>query len=180
MTTKVCVTCKEEKHIDEFRKKVSGKYGRQSKCKVCHSSWNAEYNNRPEVREKQATRRKEYNAKRYATEEGRALQRQRCKRHYYNNTQQYRARDYRRRKAWTKSTPSWLTQDQLNEMKSFYWLAADLKLVSGETYHVDHIVPINGREVCGLNVPWNLQVLPWDVNISKSNKLTPADSVLGY
>lgn len=70
-----------------------------------------------------------------------------------------------------QATPSWLTEDHLKEIDTFYWLARDLRVTTGENYEVDHIVPLTSNIVCGLHVPWNLQILPSDINSSKRNKL---------
>lgn len=70
-----------------------------------------------------------------------------------------------------KASPSWLTKEQYKEMEEFYFLAKELAWLSEEPLEVDHIVPIKGKTVCGLHVPWNLQILPKSLNRSKSNKL---------
>ena len=81
-----------------------------------------------------------------------------CKDYYQENRQKEIARSIHKRQVRFGRSIS-LTPKQEQEIKDFYWLAKDLTAVSGETYHVDHIVPLQGDNVCGLHVPWNLQIL---------------------
>jgi hypothetical protein len=67
-------------------------------------------------------------------------------------------------------TPSWLTGDQLKAIKTEYSLATWCSKVMGIKYHVDHIIPLRGKLVSGLHVPWNLQVIPALDNLIKSNQ----------
>ena len=68
-----------------------------------------------------------------------------------------------------KRTPSWLTKNNLELIKQFYREAKELETLTGIKHHVDHIVPLQGENVSGLHVPWNLQILTAAENCSKNN-----------
>lgn len=67
-----------------------------------------------------------------------------------------------------RATPSWV---DLREIETFYYEAWCKTKETGIPYHVDHIVPIRGRNVRGLHVPWNLQVIPAQENMRKGSRL---------
>jgi hypothetical protein len=90
--------------------------------------------------------------------------------YYRENKSAFLDRAARRRAAKLNAIPPWLTKDHFDEIKDFYIAAKMFKIYTGQDYHVDHIVPLQGKDVCGLHVPWNLQILTAQENLSKSNK----------
>ena len=86
------------------------------------------------------------------------------------NPAKYLAIRYNRVKSLRQATPKWLNEAQWEEMNQRYLLARECRVLTGDLYHVDHVVPIKGKNVCGLHVPWNLQILPQDLNDKKGNE----------
>jgi hypothetical protein len=71
-----------------------------------------------------------------------------------------------------QATPKWSDAKKIQEIYDF---AAFMKWITcGIEYHVDHIIPLKGKVVCGLHVENNLQVLRVDHNLAKYNKFLEA------
>ena len=66
--------------------------------------------------------------------------------------------------------PKWLNALQLDHIKLFYEAANALSIELSVLYEVDHIIPLRGKNISGLHVPWNLQVITKKDNLEKSNK----------
>jgi hypothetical protein len=72
----------------------------------------------------------------------------------------------RRRMSELRCTPEWSESDKIKEVyKKSKWLES----ITGLKYHVDHIVPLQGVNVCGLHVWANLQILEASLNCSKQH-----------
>lgn len=93
------------------------------------------------------------------------------KEYYKSNKNKFKAKNAKRRAQKLNATPKWLTKEELQQIEELYEIAQAFKLYTGQEYHVDHIVPLQGENVCGLHVPWNLQILEASENLSKHNKL---------
>ena len=74
-------------------------------------------------------------------------------------------------------TPPWTTAQMTAEINTEYALDAWCSAVMGEPYHVDHIVPLQGKLVSGLHAPWNLQVITARENQCKSNKFLTLEGI---
>jgi hypothetical protein len=69
--------------------------------------------------------------------------------------------------AMAMATPKWVDQQAILAVYRECEIRRDL---CAEDVNVDHVVPINHPKVCGLHVPWNLQVIPAAENRRKSNR----------
>ena len=82
------------------------------------------------------------------------------KKYRENNRGVFTAIQAKRRAINLQATPAWINLEAIKEIYT--------RCPKG--YHVDHIVPLQGKNVCGFHVENNLQYLKAEENIRKGNR----------
>lgn len=189
MTTRTihCSRCHRDLPTDHFRPARVTPTTKRDRCKKCLSelsrAWNLahperyaankaahrpkelarmrEFNreNRPRLteymrrwRDKNRERVREINATVRRTEEDKAKRRARCAKR-------------------GSAIPPWADRKAI---QALYLKARRLRKQTGIDWHVDHIIPLNAPNVCGLHVETNLQIIRGIDNLRKGNRVMGA------
>ncbi len=181
---KTCNRCSEAKDIECFAK--NGKLGRHPVCKVCR----AEIERLRRIAEpdrirglerariardpasKKAAIKRHYEANRAARLEKEKIRYTQKSEQIKQRAAEYRAANKDKVRAWNGTRraiqrlamPPWADR---SEIARIYKEASRKWAETGIPHHVDHVIPLQGRLVCGLHVPGNLQVLTQEDNLKK-------------
>lgn len=91
--------------------------------------------------------------------------------YYHRNKEKYIAKAAARRAKKLQAMPSWLDESDLKAIETLYKQSIKMNKEAGKIVsHVDHIIPLQGKNVSGLHVPWNLQLMNAIENLRKHAK----------
>ncbi len=162
LTQKTCTKCTRTKPIAEFIKNSRYRDGYVTWCKSCK---NEHARNNPHINANWVKNNQEASLEiktRYVKNNPDKVRESKRKWSKANHKKELaKVRKYQASKI--QATPKWLSKAQIKLMEDIY-------INCPEGYHVDHIIPLRGKNVRGLHVPWNLQYLLAEINWRKSNK----------
>ncbi len=159
---KTCTKCSEVKEPTEFYKRSRSPDGREAWCKVCRLAHNRRR------WEKNLDSHRELTRCWYQKNREAHLASSKSR---YEADKSYALAKYYKRETRTKlATPKWADHKAIARAYKF---ARCLSEFVGLKYEVDHIVPLQGKTVCGLHVQGNLQVILASINKSKFNTVWP-------
>ena len=186
MLIKYCYKCKENKPVEAFNKNKSKKDGLSTECRLCKRQGDKTYyqSNAKQIKQTVAKYRQENPEK---VQEVKHKWYERNQKHVYIKSQAWRKENldsyYQSQKKYIslnkskrnallakyratklKATPLWFEKDLV---KTVYLKAKEWG------FEVDHIVPLQGKTVCGLHCWANLQLLDAPLNSGKKNHYWP-------
>lgn len=166
---KCCPRCNVTKPASEFFPNAVRKDQLSVYCQSCQRIYMAE---------------KQYDKKRYAEKRSEELARGAVYRaantekirqrvsisraiHRHKHVGRIRVKNVERKLRIKGATPSWANR---KAMAAIYDEARRLEREDGRKRHVDHVIPLHGRNVCGLHVETNLRIVFARENLIKNNK----------
>ena len=155
-TKGTCVACMKEDHQRDYEKRKDY-IDAYNKSEAGQEARRRYYERNKEAVKARAQARPEEEKRRYR------------KNWKENHKDQVLADNKIRRKKHRDATPPWITREQKSAMRALYQQAMAITRTTGVPYVVDHQIPLRHPEVCGLHVPWNLQVMSREENLRKSN-----------
>lgn len=190
--SKVCKVCNIEKSLDDYHKSKRHRDGRLNECRICYNKRILDLkDSNPEFRQRTIQNSKNYKKRhpekvkkanelyrennreflRFSyseyTKNNKEKVKEQKKRYVKDNPHMITKTKVRRRVAEKRAVPSWVDHDKI---KIVYLKAKWLESLTGMKYHVDHIIPLQGKNVCGLHCWANLQILEASLNCSKQNQ----------
>jgi hypothetical protein len=139
------------KSDESFYPRKDAKSGLTSYCKPCETERSSKY---AETKKAWAVKNKEKHLKIMSD---------------WRKNNKAKAASYTRSRYALKNQamPLWANKEKIQQ---YYDFAAYMKWITlGIEYHVDHKVPLKGKNVCGLHTHDNLQILRADQNRIKHN-----------
>jgi hypothetical protein len=173
----ICTKCGQYKPESEFRKDLRHKNGLQSHCKNCQNEQGKIWRNNNKERKRAMGHA--YYKKNQEKIKNRALlqirknpegNRRKVSEWKKKNPGKVAAQIAKREAAEINRTPKWLCQNDFELMETYYDLAHYLTECTDIKWNVDHIIPLQGKNISGLHVPENLRVIPAQENYIKNNR----------
>lgn len=155
--TKICVTCQMFLTLHEFSKCSKSSNGLQSSCKECKKETQRKYRNSQKV-----FKLHDAHIRRYIH-----IIKKRLYTSSWKRENPGRVKEQVMKRKLKRSYCLWANQEKIS---SIYAMSKFLTSVVGIKYHVDHIIPLQGKNVSGLHVENNLSIVRADYNLSKGNK----------
>lgn len=169
---KQCSCCGLEKAHSDFHKNKSKPDGMNEQCKVCRSSGYKKSRDKVLAYQKeyyQENRNRKINYQIAYAKDNKDSIAEYQKAYRQSNRGRLYASFAKRRAVQKNAHCDWLDAQYVKDLYDNAKQASELFGICN--FHVDHIVPLQGNDACGLHNQHNLQVLPDWLNLEKSNRL---------
>lgn len=142
----MCIVCKADRNNKIINKEYSKTYYQKNKDKLIESTKNWRDDNREQSREY-------------------------TKQWKLNNKDKNAMHEQKRRALKLNAIPSWFGEFDEFVLAEAFHLSSIRERVTNIKWQVDHLIPLQAKQACGLHCFNNIQVIPQKLNSFKLNKM---------